>query len=54
MKEHSLLERLMMILGVLASIVGWVALILVKIVRDLLPIGSKDQPGRAPGGETHW
>lgn len=54
MKEHSIPERLMMILRVIVSIVSWVVLILVKIVRNLLPIGTKDQPGRADGGTTHW
>lgn len=41
MKEHSLIERMMMILRVIASIVSWVVLILIKIVRDRLPIGAK-------------
>jgi hypothetical protein len=54
MKEHSIPERLLMILRVIISIVSWVVLILVKIVRNMLPIGSKDQPGRADSGTAHW
>lgn len=54
MKEHSILERVMMILRVLISIVSWVALILVKIVRNMLPIGSKKPPTQAGTGTTQW
>lgn len=53
MKEHSMLERVLMILRVVISIVSWVVLILVKIVRNMVPIG-KAQRSQAETGTTHW
>ena len=54
MNEHSILERVLMILRVLVSIVSWVVLILVKIVRNMLPIGSREPRSQADNGTTHW
>ena len=52
MKEYSLIERLVMILRVIASIVSWVVLILIKIVRDMLPIGAKRDSTRVDSSTT--
>ncbi len=39
MKEYTLLERVMMVLKVIISIVSWVSRILFKTVRGMLPGG---------------
>jgi hypothetical protein len=55
MKEYTLLERLMMILRVILSIIGWVSKILFKTGRDMLPGAGKGSaegmtPNRTDGG----
>ena len=43
MKEYTLLERVVMILKVIISIVSWVSKILIKIVRGMLPGAGKSK-----------
>ena len=41
MKEYTLLERVLMVLKVIVSIVSWVSRILFKIARDMVRGGKK-------------